>query len=86
MRNIFTDQEGSMLTMAYHLSGLSVDNFINMVAATTTGIFDVTYLHKTTPIESLTLGDQAASFHAVHNGRVVTYYYWQSRDKWFCKM
>jgi len=66
---------GVKLTLDYRDSGLTVDAFIDSME----DAFDKRHLHQ------LNCGDKYAYFHLVKDGMVFTYYYYQSRDEWFCK-
>ena len=81
-RSIETMSIGDQINAEYHSLDLPVDMFIEEQVAKRCG-FDIRYLEETPAYGGHS--DHYAHFHIVHGGQVLTLYYWQSRDCWFCK-
>lgn len=77
MRNAATSTIDVIINKEYKASGLDVDSFITE-QITRLGAFDIEYLRDAH-------GDKYASFHVVYKRHILTIYYWESRDEWFCK-
>lgn len=80
MRNGNTDRLGEKLTRQYKASGLGPNEFIDTIKDR----FDITYLQHHPAVEHFPADDYAC-FHRFYCGDCVQYYYWESRDEWYCK-
>lgn len=81
-RNVESNDIGEQINSEYASLDLPVDVFIKEQIKHRQA-FDIRYLEEAESYGGHT--DKYAHFHIVHNNNVLTLYYWESRDRWFCK-
>lgn len=78
MRNDMSDSIAQAVNRSWKKSNKDVNDFMHSYP----DAFDFTDLHET---NFLGKSSAYAAFHIVHNGHVVSIYYWKHHDEWFAK-